>query len=128
MTRTKGVSQRQIRAIRSLSRRGHSANYINRKLKARHMGMRRTKLLGYVREFKNRPARPHVEKYTRMRYRRRPIIDFGKRVILRGKWKGKNKEIEKTGEGRDLYGWVKDRMVEAKRREGWDSKPQVMSG
>jgi len=93
--------------------------------------MRRQKLLGYVREFKGQPSRPHVEKYTRTRYRRKPSVGFPqvfpKRVILRGRWKGKTKEIEKTGEGRDLYGWVKDNMIEAKRREGWDSKPQVMS-
>lgn len=124
MTKTKGVSRRQIRAIKSLSRRGYSANRQYRILRANHMGMRRQKLLGYVREFKGQPARPHAEKYTRIRYRHRPISGvFPKRVILRGKWKGKNKEIEKTDTGRNLKDWVIQQMSKGE----WDARPQVMS-
>jgi hypothetical protein len=128
MARTKGVSQRQIHTIRSLSRRGYTANQQYRILQANHIGMRRQKLLGYVREFKNRPARPNVEKYTRIRYRHRPIqFDFGKRVILRGKWKGKNKEIEQRDSGSKLKDFVIREMLKAKHGEGWDFRPQVSS-
>ncbi|GEM_PF-5214805 len=130
MTKTKGVSQRQIRVIRSCARKGWSANRIQQKLRARHIGMRRQKLLGYVREFKGQPARPNVERYTRIRYRPRPPsaqFTFSKRVILRGRWKGKNKQIEKTERGNVLKDWVIREMSKARHGEDWDSRPQVIS-
>jgi hypothetical protein len=130
LTKTKGVSQRQIKAVRSYARKGWSANRIQQKLRARHMGMRRTKLLGYVREFKGQPARPQVEKYTRMKYRHRPVsvqFTFPKTIILRGKWKGKNKEIKQTDRGYSLKDFVMREMAKAKHGEGWDARPQVIS-
>jgi hypothetical protein len=129
MARTKGASRRQLGIIKSMSRRGYTANQINRTLRTKHVGMRRTKLLGYVREFKNRPARSHVERYTRIRYRHAPSIQINlqKRIILKGRWKGKTKEIEQRDSGGRLKDFVMREMSKARHGDGWDARPQVIS-
>lgn len=53
---------------------------------------------------------------------------FRKKVILRGEWKGKLKQIEKTERGAVLKNWVIQQIGDARRGEGWDAKPQVISG
>jgi hypothetical protein len=129
MARTKGVTPRQIAIIRNMSRRGYGANKINRTLRAKHIGMRRTKLLTYVREFKGRSPKPHPERYVRVRYRKTtvPILQPQKTVILRGTWKHEKKVMQKTERGNVLKDWVIEQMSKAKNHDGWDMRPQVTS-
>jgi hypothetical protein len=59
-----------IDRIRTLARRGKSANQIQRELKSEHRGIRRTQLLAYVREFKGRAPKAEAHlKYTPHKYR-----------------------------------------------------------
>ena len=127
--RSKGVTQRQLGIIKNMARRGYTANRIDRTLRSKHAGMRRSKLLGYVREFKNRPARSHVEKYTRIRYRHAPVLQLNlqKRIILKERWKGKTKEIEQRDSGSKLKDFVMREMSKASHGDGWDSRPNVTS-
>ncbi|MGD0496698.1 MAG: hypothetical protein ABSB28_11800 [Candidatus Bathyarchaeia archaeon] len=110
MAKTKGVSKRQINAIRSYARKGYSANKIQQKLRQRHIGMRRTKLLHYVRQAKHKRARPHVQKHIPREYRRQttytpaPKIGiFAKQIACYGSEHGKSKRIQMFGSGRQLY-------------------------
>lgn len=92
MTKTKGVSQRQIRLIKYYSHKGYSANQIQRKLRARHIGMRRTRFLGYVREFKRQTPKAHVERYTPRKYRVVVQLRLPKTICLREDGKAKRKK------------------------------------
>lgn len=115
MTRKRGATTKQINAIRTYSKKGWSANRIQKKLKQRQMGMRRTKLLGYVREFKHKQARPHVQKHIPRKYRKptpttyarptgKPTIGmFGKQIACYGSKDGRAKRIQMSGTGRQLY-------------------------
>jgi hypothetical protein len=107
--RTKGVTQKQLATIRRMAQKGYSANRIYRRLKTQHQGMRRTKLLGYVREFKARPPQAHVEKYypTRRMERTHSRKPFGifiqKQIAAYGTQLGKQKRVQMKGNGRELY-------------------------
>jgi hypothetical protein len=76
------------------------------------MGMRRTRLLGYVREFKSKPPKAGPSKYTPPKYRltfeervRRQISERqrAKKVSVWGTVNGENRRVQLTGSGRSLY-------------------------
>lgn len=110
MPKTEAITTKRINAIRSYAHKGYSANKIQQKLRQRHMGMRRTKLLGYVREFKHKQARPHVQKHIPRKYRKSTIYRpapkmqlFQKQIACYGSEHGKSKRIQMSGTGRQLY-------------------------
>lgn len=103
MSRKRGVTTKQVDAIRSYAHKGYSANQIQQKLSKQGIGLRRTILLSYVREFKRQPARPHIEKYTPTKYRPSKIGIFGKQLACYGTQHGRSKRIQMTGSGFQLY-------------------------
>lgn len=115
MARKQGITPKQIDALKRYSRKGYSANKIQRKLRSRHMGMRRTRLLGYVREFKRQKPKPSVAKYTPTKYAqaRMRLPQFGgKYIAIYGTTRNrkgivKRNRIELSGSGRELYEAVK---------------------
>jgi len=52
MPKKREASPKQIDYIKKRSREGASANQIQKEMQARHMGMKRQRLLEYVRESK----------------------------------------------------------------------------
>jgi len=148
------VKKTTVNRIRALSKQGKSANQIQRILKREHRGIRRTTLLAYVRKFKGRPLKPHVERYIPRKYRRRVAVTPKprpeKHVAIYGRHRGKSKRIEASGTGRQLYRFlidavkhppkkrfervgVKDYMGLSQRAkyldygEEWDEKPTFKS-
>lgn len=104
VSRKRGVTLKQMQAIKQYSRKGFSANKIQKELSHRHMGLRRTVLLGYVREFKEKQAKPHVEKYAPTKYRPAPRIGFlQKQLAVYGTRHGESKRIQMVGSGSQLY-------------------------
>jgi hypothetical protein len=76
------------------------------------MGMRRTKLLGYVRKYKHKQPKAYPEKHIRKKYRKptrttytpAPKIGiFGKQIACYGSEHGVSKRIQMSGTGRQLY-------------------------
>jgi len=131
MNRKSRIKAKQIRLVSRFSKRGYSANRIQRELSRRHMGMRRTVLLRHVREFRGRQAKPSPEKYTRKKYRKvtsQLRFPTSKTIILRGRWKGEKKTIHRSGYGSQLYNFVRQEMAKARNREGWDARPEITSG
>lgn len=126
MPRTRGKTTKQIQAIRSYVRKGYSANTIQKKMKARHIGIRRTVLLTYVREFRRQPPKPSVAKYIPRKYRKGlkyPIIVIVKRVRLFGRHKGKRVRKIRTGRGSELYHWIRGELESGY----WDVRPTIES-
>ena len=68
--RTRSLSAKKLRAIKTYARKGYSANRIQRKMRQRHMGVRRKTILRIVRETKGKPPRGNPEKYVRRKYRK----------------------------------------------------------
>jgi hypothetical protein len=94
-------STEQLDAVREYSRQGLSANEIQRKLSRTGMGMQRSVLLGYVREFKGQKRQQTVSKYVPHKYR---IAFFGgKHVAAYGTVRGRARRVQVYGNGRDLY-------------------------
>jgi hypothetical protein len=145
-TRRKGVSTKQIDRIRTLSHEGKSANQIQHTLSREHIGLRRTVLLPYVREFKGKQPQANVQKYTPHKYRgttaqkawrRRARHDYrhgrvrekekeawgAKRVVLQGLIDGERVQITRNGSGKELYQFVKGEMDS----KSWDREPHVTS-
>jgi hypothetical protein len=63
--------------------------------------MRRTKLLGYVREFKHKKPKPSVSQYVPHKYRKGKAVSFGlgpKQVAV---WRG-DKRVQIVGSGQQL--------------------------
>ena len=58
------ASKEQVNFIRKEAKEGKSANQIQKDLQERHMGMKRQRLLEYVREFKGQKPRAEPSKYT----------------------------------------------------------------
>lgn len=126
MPKTKGKTPKQIGAVKSYVRRGYSANTIQKKMKARHMGMRRTVLLTYVREFRRQPAKPSIAKYVPRKYRRGITYrraGYIKQVRLSGRHKGERARKIKTGRGSELYRWIRGELESGY----WDTKPTIES-
>lgn len=146
------VKPTTVKRIQTLSKQGFSANQIQRTLKREHRGIRRKTLLAYVRKFKGRPLKPHVERYIPRKYRRRVAVTPKpeKHVAIYGRHKGKSKRIEASGTGKQLYRFlidavkhppkkrfervsVKDYMGLSQRAkyldygEEWDEKPTIKS-
>jgi len=128
MMSKKGVSSSTVNRIRTLSKEGHTTNYIQKQLQKEHLGIRRTILLGYIREFKGRKPKAEPYKYTPKKYRRKPAIskpkpetEFArkmrqkiseqekpKHVAVYGKVKGISKRIEVSGKGTNIYRFLID--------------------
>lgn len=65
----KGIGKVRIKALNWYVSRGYSANKIQKRLKARGLGIRRKRLLKIVREMRLKPKRVGVaKKYTRKKY------------------------------------------------------------
>lgn len=92
------VKPSTVNYIKTQSRKGKSANQIQRELKAKGIGLRRKTILSYVRAFKHRPPKPHVEIYIPRKYQRPQ-----KRIAVFGKVHGKSKRLEIFGSGKQLY-------------------------
>lgn len=145
-TRKKGVSARQVSRIKELSSQGRPANEIQRTLSREGIGLRRTVTLGYVREFKNKPAPTNSSKNVPRKYRgttaqktwrrrqrdwrrgrvreKRPTKEtWGKRVILQGRINGDRVEVTRDGTGKELYDFVKDEI----KNGDWDHRPKIAS-
>jgi hypothetical protein len=123
MSRKRGISPRQIDRIKELSSEGYSANKIQAKLSEEHIGLRRTILLTYVREFKRQPTKLHVEKHIHRKY---IAIQRGigvKRVVLYGRHNSKRTIIRQYGSGRELFRFVKRKLGSG----FWDAKPEIES-
>ena len=114
------VKPTTVKRIQTLSKQGKSANHIQRILKREHRGIRRKTLLAYVRKFKGRPLKPHVERYIPRKYRRRvavtPKPKPEKHVAIYGRHKGKSKRIEASGTGKQLYRFLIDGVVHPPRK------------
>jgi len=104
----------QVDRIRELSRQGKSANQIDRTLRSEHMGMRRTTLLNYVREFKGRPPPRHPERHIphraiaarKMRKKIRLRVKEmrkEKKIAIYGTVDGEGRRFQFLGKGKDLY-------------------------
>jgi hypothetical protein len=116
-TRKTGLSAKKLREIKTYARKGYSANRIQKKMRQRHMGVRRKTILRIVRETKGRPQRPNPEKYVRRKYRKSTVAvtaptrgrsvsytSFGVKGLA--VYDG-NKRIQMRGTGRDLYNAMK---------------------
>jgi hypothetical protein len=104
------ATREQVDLIRKESREGKTANQIQKDLQSRHMGMRRTQLLGYVREIKGKQPKPEQQKYTPRKvsleervHRQIRERQRGKKVSVYGKVNGESRRIQMYGSGRDLY-------------------------
>jgi hypothetical protein len=122
------VSEKQVDRIRELSKEGYSANEIQKQLHKEQIGVRRTVLLTYVREFKQKPPKHAVRKYypvVRMeRKRRAGKIDWGtKRVVIQGYVNGERDQVSRTGTGKDLEEFVRQEMDSTY----WDRRPNIIS-
>lgn len=112
--RAKGVKPETVYRIRTLTKEGKSANEIQRQMQKEHLSIRRTRLLGYVREFKNQPLKSESWKYTPEKYREtsRYYKDyrrygFGtesneKQIAVVGSKNGLGKRIHMHGSGHEL--------------------------
>lgn len=101
MPKLEGKSTKQIGAIREYSRQGLSANEIQRRLSRQGMGMRRTVMLQYVREFKRQTQETSVSKNVPYKYR----LSFsfgGKHVAVYSTVRGKQRRIQVYGNGKQL--------------------------
>lgn len=125
--RRKGLSARKLRAIKTYAKKGWSANRIQKKMRQRHMGVRRKTILRIVRETKGKPPRPHPEKNIPRKYRRPTHISYPslaqKQVTLTGYHRGKEARLNRQGSGISLYHWVKEEMTS----DFWDTRPTVTS-
>jgi hypothetical protein len=126
-TRKRGLSAKKLRAIKTYASKGYSANRIQKRMRQRHMGVRRKTILRVVRETKGRPPRANPEKYVRRKYRRPTAIRYPsllpEQVMLVGYHDGEKVKKKRLGSGRELYEFVKEEMSS----EYWDSKPNVVS-
>jgi hypothetical protein len=122
-----------------------TANQIQKDLSQHHMGMRRQKLLGYVREFKGQPPKAEQLKYTPETYARvKRMGFFGKQIAVYGTVHGESRRIQMIGSGKDLYNAMMDiaRYPPKKRFltveagnvryyldywESWDEHPEISS-
>ena len=133
--RKKEVSPKQINRIRTLSHEGKTTNQIQRTLSKEKIGLRRTVLLRYVREFKGKQPQANTAKYTRKKYRKAkkpkrlrgatyqgyqqsyrrrhrkaPSLTI-KHVTIYGSQYGKRKQIQLYGRGRELFEAIKDDII-----------------
>ena len=128
MSRKSGVKPQQVDRIRELSKQGYSTVQIQRTLSREHLGIRRTVLLGYVREFKGRPAQANVRKYTPKKYRRiyRPI---GKVVSINGLVNGRSRRINIfANNGRTLRRVIREKIFDyGETKRGYSPKSQFLT-
>lgn len=116
------VKSTTVNYIRTESRKGKSANQIQRELKAKGIGLRRKTILTYVREFKGRKPKAEPYKYTPRKYltrERRLHIEHevkGKHIAIYGKVNGITKRIEVSGTGKQLYSFLFDAVEHPPRR------------
>jgi len=111
------VSREQVDRIREDSRKGMTANQIQKDLQAHHMGMRRKTILGIIREERGKPKRGEEWRYIPTKYQYRILADlpevkkermkrtglFGKQIAVYGTVDGKSRRVQLTGTGKDLY-------------------------
>jgi hypothetical protein len=126
MSRKRQVTTAQIEKIRQYTREGCSANQIQHKLSTEHIGLRRTVLLSYVRQFKRQPTKPSVERYAANTYGKSASRTTGwgtKAAKIKGTHHGKYVEKQRLGSGYELYRFVRNEM----ESDFWDDKPTVES-
>ena len=120
----KGKNEGAKPLIRKLVTKGYSANRIQKELQKRKMGIRRKRLLAYVRQVKGVEKKPTPEKYVPKKYRevRKSEIGFipresrsfwrrkprvymrlGKRIAVYGTVWGMSRRVEMYGTSRELY-------------------------
>jgi len=148
------VKSTTVNYIRTESRKGKSANQIQRELKAKGIGLRRKTILAYVRQFKGRKPKPQPYKYIPKKYRRPiappPTPKPKKHITIYGTHERKSKRIEASGTGKNLYHFLLDAVRHPSKKrfvridvdkvkglsdrakyidygEFWDEKPSVKS-
>jgi hypothetical protein len=108
------VKPATVDRIRELSRTKKSANKIVRQTRREGIGIRRTTILAYIREFRGKAPKPHAYKYTPRKYlttKRRLHIEHDikrKHIAIYGKVNGVNRRIEVTGSGKGLMSFLVD--------------------
>lgn len=150
----RGVSRATVDIIREDTRKGHSANYIQKHLRREHRGIRRQNLLRYVREFRGKAPKPHSYKYIPKKYltrERRLHIELGvkrKHVAIYGRVKGESRRIEVSGTGYQLMDFLRSAVkhppkqrfvrgdvstihgrsrIKLDWRKEWDARPKIAS-
>ena len=117
----KGVSSATVNRIRELSREDKTTTQIQKQLQKEGLGLRRTVMLIYVREFKGKKPKAEPYKYiprkyerarmrvTRRRERRLEIErkekerTYGKQIAVYGLTNGRHRRVQMYGSGKELY-------------------------
>ena len=108
--------------IRIKVQQGKSANQIQRELKSEGIGIRRTTVLAYVREFRGRKPKAESYKYTPRKYlskERRLHIEHvvkGKHIAIYGTVNGLGKRIEVSGTGKQLFSFLHEAVEHPPRK------------
>ena len=108
------VKPATVHRIRELSRTKKSANKIVRQTRREGIGIRRTTILAYIREFRGKAPKKDVYKYIPKKYltrERRLHIEQGvkrKGVVIYGKVNGINRRTEVSGTGKGLMSFLVD--------------------
>jgi len=116
MPKRKGEATKQQKDfIQKRCREGASANQIQKEMQSRHMGIKRQRLLAYVRQYKGQRKKPEPRKYVPHKYRKaravkkyrraRPVkrVEIGKRIAVYGSVGLESRRIQMYGSGRQLY-------------------------
>lgn len=70
------------------------------------MGMRRQRILGYVREFKGQKPKAEPTKYTFRKYRRAKAVryvEIGREISVYGSVNWQSRRVQMFGSGHGLY-------------------------
>lgn len=100
------ASKEQVNFIRKEAKEGKSANQIQKDLQEHHMGMKRQRLLEYVREYKGQKPKAEPSKYTPKKYRRARVvrhIEIGKKLAVYGSVNWQSRRVQMSGSGKELY-------------------------
>jgi hypothetical protein len=145
-TRKSGVSTRQTSRIKELSSQGRSTNEIQRTLSREGIGLRRSVMLEYVREYRGKAPPTNPSKNIPTKYRgttaqrkwkkrqrdwrrgrvreKKPEEGWGnKKVVLQGRIDGKRVLDTRRGSGKELYDFIKAEMDSG----DWDTRPSIVS-
>jgi len=106
--------KRAERLIRSLTKKGYSANQIQKELQKRGLGIRRKNMLKMIRKYRRTFKKPRVEKHIPRKYRPRvawrkravkrpPSVYMPKAIAVYGTVDGESRRIEMHGTGKGLY-------------------------
>lgn len=102
----KEASIKQTDLIRECSHKGYSANRIQKELQKRNMGMKRQRLLTYVREYKGKRLKAESSKYTPTKYKGGGFVTYEPhrhQIAIYGSKGGQSRRAELSGGANELY-------------------------